>query len=358
MAYTFENSVKVPYDILRDWTKAIYMAVGMSEQDAWICADATAMADARGVYSHGCVRVAMYCSRMLQGGTSPTAQPSVIREKGAMALVDGNNAMGQVVGTYGMKLAIEKAKKLGTAIVGIRGSGHFGTCAYYAEQALKEDMIGIAWTSGGPVMAVWGGVDRQMGNNPFCFAIPCGKKRPFVLDMAQSVVARGKLVMHHKTNTPIAENWVLAPDGSPTTDIDLALEGTLRPIGDYKGSGLAVMVSMITAVLTEAYVGGEMKDLYKQMGDPQNVGHYMQAIDIASFTDVKAFKQRMDDYIDYLKFGGARNHGVEEIFMAGEPEHNMYERQMAEGIDIPIEIIKEYHGLCDQFGVEKMVTLS
>jgi LDH2 family malate/lactate/ureidoglycolate dehydrogenase len=340
-----------------EWTKRIYMKTGMNEHDALICADTGVMADARSVYSHGCMRTLVYCNRIFAGGTSATAQPTIERERGATALVNGHNAMGQVVGVYAMRLAIEKAKQYGTSAVSIVHGNHLGTCAYFAEMALKQDMIGFMWTNGGPVMAPWGGTERQLGNNPFAIAVPCLKKKPIVLDMAQSVVARGKLVMAMKTKTAIPETWALDTNGKPTTDATAGYWGTVRPVGDYKGSSLSILVSVLSAVIPGAAVGGAMVDLYEEVDKVCNTGQFLQVVDIAAFTDITAFKQRMDEYVDYLK-NGKKAEGFEEIYVPGELEHIMYEKQLKEGITYPVEVIEEYYTLCDKLGVEKMVTLS
>ena len=356
MDYTFNETVKVSYATMLEWTKRIYMKAGMNEADALICADTGVMADARSVYSHGCMRTLIYCNRIFAGGTSATAQPKVERERGATALVNGNNAMGQVTGVYATKIAIEKAKQHGTSTVSITRGNHFGTCAYFAEMALKEDMIGFAWTGGGPVMAPWGGCERQLGNNPFAIAVPCLKRRPIVLDMAQSVVARGKIVMARKTKTPIPVTWALDVDGKPTTDADAGYWGTVRPVGDYKGSALSILVSILSAVIPAATVGPTLVDLYEELDREYNCGQMIQVVDPAAFSDLQEFKQRMDDYVDYLK-NGKKAEGHTDIYMPGELEHIMYEKQMKEGIEYPVEVIKEYHTLCDKLGVEKMVKL-
>jgi LDH2 family malate/lactate/ureidoglycolate dehydrogenase len=354
MDYFFHKTIRISCDVMRDWTQKLYMAVGMNDSDAWICADTGVMADARGVYSHGCMRTPVYCNRILRGGTSAAAQPRIERERAATALVDGCNAMGQVTAVYAMKIAIEKARQCGSAAVSIKRGNHFGTCAYFAEMAVREDMIGFVWTNGGPVMAPWGGRERQLGNNPFAIALPCKNRRPVVLDMAQSVVARGKIVMAVKTKSPIPDTWALDTEGRPTTDPAAGYWGTVRPSGDYKGSGLSILVSMISALLPGAAIGPTMVDLYEQLATPFNAGQLLQVVDISAITDAEEFKQRMDDYVDYLK-NGKKAEGFDEILVPGEPEHLMYESQMKEGIQYPVEIIKEYYDLCEKLGVEKMV---
>ncbi|MDR1317605.1 MAG: Ldh family oxidoreductase [Spirochaetales bacterium] len=356
MDYTFNQTVRISFDIMQEWSKRLYMKMGMTEKDALTVAHVLVTADARSVYSHGCMRTSIFYNRITAGGTSATAQPAIDRERGATALIDGHNAMGQVVGVYAMNIAIEKAKQHGTSAVSIVNGNHNGTCAYFAEMALKENMIGLMWTNGGPVMAAWGGAERQLGNNPFGIAIPCLKRKPIVLDMAQSVVARGKIVMARKTKTPIPETWALDVNGKPTADAEAGYWGTVRPVGDYKGSALSTVISMLTAVLSGSAYGPTNVDLYEEPDKAQNIGQLMQVIDISAFTDVTAFKKRMDDYVDYLK-NGKKAEGFTEIYVPGELEHNMFDKQMKEGITYPVEVIREYYTLCDKLGVEKMVQI-
>ncbi|MGH0051919.1 MAG: Ldh family oxidoreductase, partial [Sphaerochaetaceae bacterium] len=221
--YFFNDKVVLPFDKVIAWQKAIYMKLGMSEHDASIVADHLVVADARGVYSHGIMRTPIYAKRMECGGTSATAQPEIIKQFGATALVDAHNAMGQVAGVYAMDHAIELAKQYGTSAVSVTGSNHLGTCAYYAQRASKQGMIGICWTiNGGNNMAPWGGSVPQLGNNPYAMAAPCFSKPDVVMDMATSVVARGKIVMARKTHAKIPETWALDKDGNPTTDPEAA----------------------------------------------------------------------------------------------------------------------------------------
>ena len=206
-------------------------------------------------------------------------------------------------------------------------------------------------------MAPWGGKERQLGNNPFAIAVPCLKRKPIVLDMAQSVVARGKVVMAMKTKTPIPITWALDAEGKPTTDATAGYWGTVRPVGDYKGASLSILVSILAALMPAAAIGATMVDLYEEIDRECNTGQMVQVINPAVFTDIQAFKQRMDDYVDYLK-SGEKAEGVNEIYVPGELEHIMYEKHMKEGITYPAEVIQEYYGLCDKLGVEKMVKLS
>lgn len=349
--YIFNEKRVVPFDAMRDWVQRVFMACGMNREDAFLCADSLVMADARGVYSHGCVRVPVYYSRFVRGGTSVAARPEVVREMGATALVDGHNAMGQVVSDFAMKLAIKKGKQYGTAAVSVTGSNHQGACAYFAMQAARENMIGFSWTINcGNVMAPWGGADAQLGNNPFGIAIPCGKHAPIVLDMATSVVAKGKIELARKTKTPIPITWALDKNGEPTTDPEEAYWGTVRPFGDYKGVGLSFVNAMISAVLSDSHFGETMTDLAENPEIPNCTGHLLQVVDIAAITDVDEFKARMDAAVDYIK-AGRKAKNTQELFVPGELEDRMMKKQLEEGITYPVEVISDIQDIAGNLGV-------
>jgi LDH2 family malate/lactate/ureidoglycolate dehydrogenase len=355
MDYTFNEEMRVPFDKAKAWTKAIFMAHGMNDPDADVMADHLVVADARGIYSHGIMRVPIYCRRLVDGGTSATAQPVVLKRNKASALVDGKNAMGMVVSKYAMELAIEMAKDAGSAAVAVMGSNHLGACGYWTEIAANANMIGLCWSMACVnMMAPWGGIQPMLGNNLFAIAASCKTRPNFVLDMATTVVARGKLVMAMKTGHPIPETWALDTEGKPTTDPEKGYWGTMRPVGDHKGYGLTLMNAIMSSMLPGAFFGDAVTDLYERPADIQNTGHLFQAIDIASITDVDAFKQRMDDAFTYLK-GGEKAAGVDEIFVPGEMEANLMAKQMKEGVSYPTEVIEELRTLSKQVGIEPYV---
>lgn len=343
--------VKISYADISEWVKDIFVHCGMDDEDAQLSMDNLVTADLRGVYSHGVMRVPIYAKRMRIGVTSPTAKPEILREVGATALMDGKNAMGQVAGYHAMKMAMDKAKEHGVGFVSMRGSNHYGASAYFSMMALPEDMIGITGTVGGTlIMAPWGGTDPLLGNNPFSTAIPALHKDPIVLDMAQSVVARGKIVMAMKTNQPIPETWALAPDGTPTTDPVEAYKGTVRPVGDYKGYGLTLMNGLISGLLNNSAFGTEITDLYEEFTTPQNVGHFMQAINISTFIDPTEFKARVDEVID-LMHNSHKAPGVNEILVPGELEARRLRMQREEGIEYPLVVMHELNALSSELGV-------
>lgn len=349
--YHFNETVSLSIERVLECQEALYRAAGMKPEDAHTVAQHLVEADARGVYSHGIQRTSLYFKRFEAGGTSVTAQPEIVRSFGATALVDGKNAMGMVAATYGMNLAIELAKKYGTSAVSITGSNHFGTCAKYAEMAANAGMIGYCWTINAVnIMAPTGGTERMLGNNPYAISVPCATKPNVVMDMATSVVARGKIVMAKKTHAPIPDTWALDPNGNKTTDPEAAYLGTVQPFAGYKGYCQTFMNAVMSAILNNSSFGPQIIDLYEEPDKIQNSGHLMQCINIEAIDNLEAFKKRMDEAVDYIK-SGAKAQGVKEIFVPGEIEANNLIRAQKEGIVYPIEVILENRALAEKYNV-------
>lgn len=348
--YFFNATQRIDPTVLRHWVTRIFQAVGMSEADADLTAHSLVVADARGVYSHGCVRVPLYVTRIERGSVDPKGRPVLLREQGATALVDGRNASGQVVGAFAMEKAISLAQTSGISFVTARGSNHYGASAFYAMMALEHDMIGISTSvGGGNLMPVFGGAERKVGNNPFSVAIPAGERDAVVLDMAQSVVAKGKIILASKTNSPIPAEWALDAQGVPTTDPAAALAGFLRTVGDYKGSGLAIVVGMLSSMLSGGALGPTLRDVYEDF-EPLDKGHSFLAIRLDFLVDPQEFRRNMDAQIDFIKQSKTAP-GVDEVFLPGEQEARNYRRQMADGIDMPAEVLNELATLSERHGV-------
>lgn len=346
--------VKIQYDDMFKWVKEIFMKTGMDDEDASYTTENLVRTDLRSVYSHGIMRVPMYFRRLKNGCTSPTGKPKIIKDFGATAIINGNNAMGQVVGVHAMKLAIEKAKKYGVGYISVGQSNHYGACAHFSMMALPEDMIGITATMGSTRnIAPWGGTEPLLGNNPFSIAIPALNRDPIIMDMSNSVVARGKIVMAMKTKQPIPDSWAFGKDGEPTTDATEGYWGTLRPVGDYKGYGLTVISGMLSALLSGSTFGREVNDLYEEF-KVQNVGHFMQVINISAFEDPVVFKKNVDLLSNELKESPKKD-GVNEIYLPGELEAIAERRQKIEGISYPMDVINELRDLSIQIGVKPLL---
>jgi LDH2 family malate/lactate/ureidoglycolate dehydrogenase len=348
--YFFNDTVNIPFTTLHNWTTDIFRAVGMRDTDAGLVAETLAVADARGVFSHGCLRVPLYVKRIETKSVDPIATPVVARERGAMALIDGQNAAGQVVSYLAMNKAIELADTHGVSFVTANNSNHNGAAAYYSMMALPQNMVGFSSSiGGGNLMPMHGGAERKVGNNPFSIAFPALRHQSLVLDMAQSIVAKGKIVMAQKTGSTIPEQWALDSNGLPTTDPSAAINGFLRTMGDYKGTGLSIAIGMLSTMLSGAAMGPTLKDVYEDF-EPLNIGHSFCAIRLDFLIDPEEFRKSIDLQIDFIKHGKMAPN-INEVFFPGEMEARTYQQQMENGIDMPAEVISTLIELSQRFGV-------
>ena len=347
------RAVYVWADDLRAFTVRVLAAAGMGPTEAGIVADHLIEADLRGVHSHGVLRLLVYPRRLRAGIVAPRSTITVVRETPATLVVDGGNGMGHVVGYRAMELCIVKARQSGAAWAGVRNSNHFGMAGYFAMQALPYDYIGLAMTVGGVnIMAPWGGIDRLLGNNPIAFAIPAGRERPIVLDMAVSVVAKGWISMAVESGaTSIPAGWALTKDGEPTTDPNEANEGLVAPMGGYKGANLAIVIGILAGILPGATFGKAVREISGEGGPPPNIGHLFGAIAVESFMDPVGFKALVDVAIQELK-GSRRATGVETILMPGEAEYLKAEEYRDSGVPVDVAIHEKLQALAAEFGVE------
>jgi LDH2 family malate/lactate/ureidoglycolate dehydrogenase len=319
----------------------VFKTVGLSDENSLTVADSLVAANLRGVDSHGVTRVPIYVKRLREGATNPNPDVKIVKESDATLLVDGDDGMGQIVGLEAMKLGIAKAKKNGGVHIGVTRSSHFGAGAYFVKRGTQEDMITFAMSNAPSTMAPWGGIQPYFGTNPYAYGIPAGKYEPIVLDMATSVVARGKIIMAAQNGSDIPEGWAIDQKGRPTTDSQAALDGSVLPFGGPKGYGISLMIDIMSGVLTGAGFGPHINNIYGDYDKPQNVGHFFQLVDINQFMPAEEYKQRIDQMIEEIKSSPAAE-GVGEIFVPGEIENNTEKARLENGIDLEKEV---YEGL-------------
>ncbi len=346
------TTVRVSPQGLRAFAGACLEQVGVPPGSAAIVADNLVEADLRGVESHGVARLGVYLERLAAGLVAAEAEGKVIRERAAMALVDGENGLGAVIGTAAMELAAQKARQAGAAFVAVRNSNHFGTAAYYLIPPIRQQMIGFTLTNGPATMAVWGGRTRAIGTNPIAFGIPARRERPIVLDMATSTVARGKLVIANLRGETIPDGWAVDADGNPTRDPATALKGALLPVGGAKGSGLALAIEALCGILAGGPVLAEVGELYNNPHKPQGTCHLFAVLDIAAFEDLDRFLDRVDTMIRDVR-GLPRMPGVERIYLPGEPEWLTKEHRTRTGIPLPPALFDELKGLAKKYKVDQ-----
>lgn len=322
---------------LSEFCKVALARVGVPEEDAAVVADALVAANLRGIDSHGVARLYSYVERLLRGLINPSAKPRVVQDFGAAALVDGNNGLGYVAAVYASDLAVEKARKYGIGVVGVRNSSHFGMAAYYGMRIARNRMIGIIASNAPPAMAPWGGKVARLGTNPICMAFPC-RGEPIVLDMALSVVARGKIRLAALKRERIPEGWAFDEEGRPTTDPQAALRGTLAPIGGPKGYGLALAVEILSGVLTGSAYSIHVKALDDYSG-PSGTGFFIEAINVEAFRPFEEYLGDLENLARIIK-ETPKASGVSEIFLPGEIEENTSKQRLREGVPLDRETVE------------------
>lgn len=325
---------------LAEFCSRLFRAVGMPQADADINAASLVDADLTGVESHGVSRMPIYLKRIRDGVVNPVCEVRLDGGQIASGVFDAGNSMGAPASYRVMKAVIEKAEQYGIAFFSVKNSNHYGTAAYYAKMALEKDMIGFCMTNGPSRMAPWGGSEPFFGTNPFAFAIPAKEELPIVADMATSVVARGKIIMAAKKNQPIPHGWALTKEGEHTTDPQSALLGTVLPFGGPKGSAIALMIDVLSGILSGSKYGPHLNDMYADFANPTFTSHSFAAIKIAAFTAPEQFKLDVDQMIREIKQNKPAEN-VAEIFLPGEIELRKKAERLTTGIPVPQVVLAD-----------------
>jgi len=298
----------------------IFKNFGLSENHASISTDALINAELVGAYGHGLSRLKMYCDRIKKGLINSRPKIKIKRISQSISLVDANDSIGFVAADIAIKQAIKNAKKTGIGMVAVKNSGHYGLSGYYAEQAIKKNLITMIYTNAPPAVAPHGSLKSLFGTNPICFGTPTGSKVPFILDTSISMINRGKIRFADKNNQKIPVGVALDKFGKPTTNAKKALQGVQLPIANFKGSGLAWMVDILSGVLTGGNHAGRVKDPFDDFTGPQNIGHLFITFKTNLF--VNNYNKRIKDNINKIK-RLPKIKGVKEIVYPGQ---NKYKR--------------------------------
>lgn len=339
-------------NVLNEFCINVLIKAGFAAKDAEIISDTLMFAELRNVTSHGIVRLPTYIERMEKGIINLNASMKFTNNHAAaVTVLDADNGMGQIAGYNAMKQAISIAKIYGIGMAAVKNSNHFGVASYYSMMALEENMIGLVMTNASPAIAPFGTKTPLLGTNPLTVAVPANNCKPIVLDMSMSTVARGKVRMHALQGKAIPLDWGLDADGNPTTDPNEALKGSLVPIGGVKGSGLSLIIDFLTGVLTGTSLTGEVKNVTNMSG-PSYTSHTFIAINIESFIDSEIYKSNVDQVIERIK--SMQPNSDNEIFMAGEIEHNLTNKRKAEGVPIEMNVVDLLNKLADKYDVSRL----
>ncbi len=332
---------------LRGFAARALEAVGVDADDARLVGEVLVASDLRGIESHGVARLeGFYVDRIRDGRIDPQAGATTLRETPTSLSVDANNGLGHPVGVRTMRRTIEKAQRAGCAIATVRRSNHFGIAGYYAMLALESDCIGVVSTNAGRLAAPTGGREPMLGTNPFAFAVPAEDGDSFVLDMATTTVALGKLEIAKRLGKPLQRGWAVDRDGNDTTDPDAGLLGALLPLGGldsgHKGFALAILIEALTAGLAG----------YGRVDSPAGWGAtvFVQVLDPEAFGGLAAFKRQMDALADAAHSSKPRP-GVDRVRLPGERGLQRFREQTAHGVALYPTIMPALAVWAKKYGV-------
>lgn len=323
----------VPVDMLTETVSRIFTATGLSAQASRVVAESLVDADCRGIPSHGAMLVPMYVQRLRAGSVSLEEAAEVVADHGAVAALDGRHALGQLTGDQAMRIAVDKAKRFGIGAVTVRHAFHFGGAFRYVLTAAEQGCVGIAAANTRPLMPAPGGAAPVVGNNPLSLAAPVPGRTPIVLDMALSEAALGKIRIAAAEGRTIPGSWSTDGDGVPTTDPAAALAGMLLPAGGPKGYGLAVMVDVLTGVVSGGAFGAGVSGLYADTAVHNDCAHFFLALDPAAFGPPKEFAERMRAFTDAIAASPIAA-GTERVYLPGELEALRHDRALRDGVPL------------------------
>ena len=334
---------------LLDFAAAVYAQQGVPEADARLIADTLVQADLWGHQSHGVLRLGWYLDRLRNKVMKPVTTPEFVVDAGALAVIDGHDGVGHVLTKLAADEAIRRARQHGIAAVGVRMSNHFGTCMYYTLHGARQGCVMMLASNGGPAMAPWGGRKKIVGTNPWSIAAPAGRHAPFVVDMANTGVARGKIYLARNRQQPIPEGWAITADGAPTTDPQAAIDGIILPMAGHKGYAIAAMVDMLSGVLTGSGFLSAVHSPYKT-AEKSNCGHFMMAVNIEAMQPLAEFNARMEQWVAELKSVPLAQ-GFDEVFYPGEMEARADVRNRAQGITFPEDTLADLRRIAAETGL-------
>ncbi len=331
------EKVKLKATILTKEITKIFKKFGLTQDHAKISAEALINAELVGAYGHGLSRLKMYCDRISKKVINPKPKVKIKKISQSISHIDADDSIGFVAADLAIKKAIFNAKKTGIGLVAVKNSGHYGLSGYYAEQAVKKNLVTMIYTNAPPAIAPHGSIKSLFGTNPICFGTPSGSKAPFILDTSISMINRGKIRFASKNNQKLPIGVALDQFGKPTTDANKALKGVQLPIAGFRGSGLAWMVDILSGVLTGGNHAGKVKDPFEDFSGPQNIGHLFITFKTNLF--VKDYNNRIKENIKKVKLL-PKVKGVKEIMYPGQNKYKRYKMNLNKEIKIS-KIIKE-----------------
>lgn len=332
------EATDVLLDDLERYAFDLLLAAGAGEADAHLTARFLARTDAFGIHTHGLKNLGGYLEKARRGALDLTVRPTVEVEGPAFALLDAHMAIGMVAGVLGMDLAVERARTAGVGIVVVRNSSHFGAAGLYALRAAEAGTIGLTVSNVDPNMTVPGARGKVLGNNPLAYALPAGRYRAVIFDVALSAVASLKVVKARDAGEPVPEGWIVDGAGRPTTDPSrYPTEGAMMPMAGHKGYGLALLVDALTGVLAGAATSDRVPSWLFDMDRPNDVSHTFLAIDPDVFGLDSPYAERVEAFLDRIHAVPLAE-GAAEVLHPGQLEWRSYDRAVAHGVRLPADV--------------------
>lgn len=350
------------YEYLKDFVKEIFLKIGCSPEDAELVSDVLLEAELRGINSHGVIRIKDYVRLWEVGRINSKPNIKVKYQTPGTAVIDADKSLGMVSAHKAMNLAIEKAKTCGTGWVSVRNSNHFGIAGYYSMMALEHDMIGISMTNANPSVAPTFSIERLLGTNPISVSIPAGKQPPFVADFATTPIPRGKLVVMHKKGEKAPLGFVQDKTGKPSDNPNIIADGgAIVPLGgdrvhgSHKGYCLEAVVDIFSSLLSGANYGPWVPPIasylpLKEKTVGEGTGHFFGAMRIDAFQPAIEFKEKMDDWINTFRNAKTAK-GHEKVLIPGDPERELKEQKLKNGIELLPAVIQDLKTLSNKFGL-------
>ncbi len=361
------GTIRYSVERLKRFCQDAFMRFGFSEADAEQITDVLLLADLYGIKSHGTQRLVRYHKAIENGSIMIDTCPEILLETPVSAVIDGHAGMGQLISTFAMKKAIEKAKRVGMAFVTVRNSNHFGIAGYYAKMACDAGLIGICTTNSESIMVHTNSAQALLGSNPIAFAMPA-EPYPFWFDAATTVVPKGKLEVYHKAGEELCDGWAVDGDGKVCRDAERVLEcidgkkkaGGILPVGGvseasggHKGYGFGMIAELLCAITS----GGATSNHHvRAKGQGAGTCHAFIVMDPHIFGDPNSIKAHLSSFLQELRDAKRANEEI-PIYTHGEKEQLAYERNLRDGIDVDISTVAEMMNICTYLGMESTAYL-
>ncbi len=308
--------------------------------------DSVVEASLKGIDTHGLSLFPHYVEGFIKGRINRHPVFRIVKDNGSAKLIDADGAIGHHSGIFAMDFCIDMASRNGSGIVAVRNSSHFGAASYFTEYAARHDMIGFAFTNTNSLVKAHGAVEPFFGTNPICFSCPIEGEEPLCLDMATSIISWNYVRNHKETNQLLGDGLAYDENGQFTTDAKKAK--CVRPIGDYKGFGLGMMVEVMCSVLSGSDFGHDLMPMFgSDMSKKRGISHCFHAVDIRKFTNIKKFRERMQQLAAIIR--SMRPLEGQEVMIPGDPEKHAMKQRLENGIPVADNIWKNLLGVSETF---------